>query len=130
MAGKVIDFSEARERLTNRPSDTDFSVEKEMEWANAELDAADLELDKITEELDNLTQYMIELTSYLSGISVAQTIKDDGYDEFIATIEAQRKHREYEESGEAPIQLELEMGEGEEALLVDFTPDFEIDDYN
>ena len=121
MAGKVIDFSEARERLTNRPSDTDFSVEKEMEWANAELDAADL-------ELDNLTQYMIELTSYLSGISVAQTIKDDGYDEFIATIEAQRKHREYEESGEAPIQLELEMGEGEEALLVDFTPDFEIDD--
>ena len=123
MAGKVIDFSEARERLTNRPSDTDFSVEKEMEWANAELDAADL-------ELDNLTQYMIELTSYLSGISVAQTIKDDGYDEFIATIEAQRKHREYEESGEAPIQLELEMGEGEEALLVDFTPDFEIDDDN
>ena len=101
-----------------------------MEWANAELDAADLELDKITEELDNLTQYMIELTSYLSGISVAQTIKDDGYDEFIATIEAQRKHREYEESGEAPIQLELEMGEGEEALLVDFTPDFEIDDDN
>ena len=130
MAGKVIDFSAARERLTKRPSDSEFSVEKEMEWANKELDAADEELDRVAEELDNLTQYMIELTSYLSGISVAQTIKDEGYDEFIATIEAQRKHREEEESGEAPIQLELDMGEGEEALLVDFIPDFEIDDDN
>ena len=128
MADKVIDFQAAKDRMQKKPTD-EFSMAKEIEWVNNELDKADEELNEITEEIEELTQYIMELSTYMAGITVALGIQEsNGIDEWMQTLKAQRESLGYgeEEEEEAPIQFELELED--ETLIVDFIPEFDLDD--
>ena len=127
MADKVIDFKAAKERMQKKPSD-EFSMAREIEWVNSELDRADEELNESTEEMEDLTQYIMELSTYMAGITVALGIQEsNGVDEWMQTLKAQRESLGYGEEEEiAPIQFELELED--ETLIVDFIPEFDLDD--
>ena len=128
MADKVIDFQAAKDRMQKKPID-EFSMAREIEWVNSELDKADEELSEITEEMDELTQYIMELSTYMAGITVALGIQEsNGIDEWMQTLKAQPESLGYgeEEEEEAPIQFELELED--ETLIVDFIPEFDLDD--
>ena len=128
MADKVIDFQAAKDRMQKKPTD-EFSMAKEIEWVNNELDKADEELNEITEEMEDLTQYIMELSTYMAGITVALGIQEsNGIDEWVQTLKAQRESLGYGEEVEeqAPIQFELELED--ETLIVDFIPEFDLDD--
>ena len=128
MADKVIDFQAAKDRMQKKPTD-EFRMAKEIEWVNSELDKADEELTEVAERMDGLTQYIMELATYMAGITVALGIQEsNGIDEWMQTLKAQRESLGYGEEVEekAPIQFELELED--ETLIVDFIPEFDLDD--
>ena len=128
MADKVIDFQAAKDRMQKKPTD-EFSMAKEIEWVNSELDKADEELTEVAEQMDDLTQYIMELSTYMAGITVAMGIQEsNGIDDWMKTLKEQREALGYGEEVEeqAPIQFELELED--ETLIVDFIPEFDLDD--